>query len=28
LIADLRQGAGIAGVQLGNPEPVLSVRTK
>jgi hypothetical protein len=28
LIAELKQGADIAGVQLSNPEPVLSVRTR
>jgi hypothetical protein len=28
LVADLKQGAEIAGVILSNPEPVLSVRTK
>jgi hypothetical protein len=28
LVADLKQGAEIAGVALSNPEPVLSVRTK
>ena len=28
LVADLKQGAEIAGVALSNPEPVLSVRTR
>ena len=28
LLADIKQGAEIAGVSLSNPEPVLSVRTK
>jgi Siphovirus Gp157 len=28
LITELKQGAAIAGVQLSNPEPVLSVRTR
>src|SRR5215813_6098615 len=28
LVADLKQGAEIAGVTLSNPEPILSVRTK
>jgi hypothetical protein len=28
LITELKQGADIAGVQLSNPEPVLSVRTR
>ena len=28
LLSQLKQGAPIAGVQLSNPEPVLSVRTK
>jgi hypothetical protein len=28
LMADLKQGNDIAGVDLGNPEPVLSVRTR
>jgi hypothetical protein len=28
MVADLKQGAEIAGVALANPEPVLSVRTK
>ncbi len=28
MLAELKQGAAIAGAQLSNPEPVLSVRTK
>jgi hypothetical protein len=28
LVADLKQGAEVAGVSLSNPEPVLSVRTR
>ncbi|MGA7024268.1 MAG: hypothetical protein WA796_23655 [Pseudolabrys sp.] len=28
LLSDLKGGAGINGVALSNPEPVLSVRTK
>jgi hypothetical protein len=28
LLADLKQGASVAGAALSNPEPVLSVRTK
>ena len=28
LLADLKRGEAIAGVSLGNPEPVISVRTK
>jgi Gp157 protein len=28
LIAELKQGVAVAGVELSNPEPVLSVRTK
>jgi hypothetical protein len=28
LLAELKQGSAIAGVQLSNPEPVLSVRSK
>lgn len=28
LLADLKQGVGIPGVQISNPQPVLTVRTK
>jgi hypothetical protein len=28
LLAELKRGAGIPGVQLSNPQPVLMVRTK
>jgi hypothetical protein len=28
LVAELKSGAAIAGVQLSNPEPVLSVRVR